>query len=177
MPFSDLFHRGARSSEFARLQRTRRSQLRRLCPRSFVRGHSRGIRAVDSVIAFFVGFESLNTQDKAKRLSAVSVRLFQDVMATCHPPGIADSSLAKKRRTHCCASTYQEDEAMFGEARSNLVRSFGRNVLAMEARESLNTQGKGECLMAATSHHSKDMMATCHPPGFTGEIVSKSFHA
>ena len=34
----------------------------------------------------------------------------------------------------------------------------------MESRESLNTRGKAEGLMAATSHHSEDMMATCFPP-------------
>ena len=129
-----------------------------------------------TLLHIFVGFESLNTQDKGERLTG----------SECPPLPGRDGHLSS---TCCCRHlfrqrnvahivalpNYQEDEATFGEARSkSCPLSFGRNVLAMEVRESLNIQGKGECLMAATSHHSEDMMATRPPPGFTGEVAGKS---
>ena len=76
-----------------------------------------------ALLLIFVGFESLNTQDKVKRHMAVSVRLFQGVMATCHPPGIADSSFGTETSHTLLLPNYKDDEAMFGEARANLVRS------------------------------------------------------
>ena len=66
----------------------------------------------------------MNTQDKAKRLTAVSAHLFRDMMATLQPPGVVTAPSAETRRTHCCFPDYQEDEEMFGGARTDFVRSL-----------------------------------------------------
>ena len=34
-------------------------------------------------------FEGPNTQDNVERVTAATGHLFEDVMATCHPPGVA----------------------------------------------------------------------------------------
>ena len=43
--------------------------------------------------------EGPNTQDKAERLMAATGHLFEDMMATCHPPGIAGEAAGESSNT------------------------------------------------------------------------------
>ena len=46
--------------------------------------------------------------------------------------------------------------------------------LAVEAREGPNTQDRARRLVVATGHLLNDVVATCHPPGFAGEVAETS---
>ena len=46
------------------------------------------------IVLAMLGLEGLNTQDKAKRFMAATGHHLEDVMATYHPPGVAERRLA-----------------------------------------------------------------------------------
>ena len=70
---------------------------------------------------------------------------FEDVMATYHSRSIPDRCPSAEKHV--------------------------RMVLAMEAREGLNTRNQAGRLIAESGHLIKDMMATYDPPGIAGEVA------
>ena len=88
--------------------------------------------------------EGPNTQDKALRAMVMSDRLFEDWMATYHPPRITGRS-------------------PFAVKHASIAFTF-------EARECPNTQDKAGRPVAAIGHYHEDIMANSRPPGIAEEV-------
>ena len=160
-----------------RITRRRCCVSRSLCtsrPLSF------GRRNTCALVLAMEARENLNTQDKSDRLTTATGNLFEDTMANYHPSGVAGEVAG-----HPIPLRRSIDGRFLGRAGlcferllkilAALLRKRNTSalVLAMEAREGPNNRDPAGCLLAATGHHLKDMMATNDQPGIFDKIAGR----